>query len=116
MQGERMSLPKPCESKVTTTAAIEGELARHWPKRLARKMGVPIETARFWIYKRMPDARRQEIAHALLNECTRLETIIAETRKRWEGVASEATGPVDRSEASRDRPLADRVGVEVIRR
>lgn len=105
-----MHIPKTGESEVTTTAAIDGAIARHWPKRLARAVGVPLETARFWIYKGMPDARRREIATALLAECDRLELVIADTRRRWEGVADEADRAAAGGAAGRVGPEADRMG------
>lgn len=80
-----MSSPDPGKSKMNATAAIAPELSRHWPKRLARMLGVPVETARFWAYKRMPEARRAEIAAALLAECDRLQAVIDGTRLRWGG-------------------------------
>ena len=109
-----MDIPKKGES-VTSTAAIDGALARHWPKRLARRLGVPLETARFWIYKGMPDARRREIARALLAEMDALEATIAETRRRWSGVANETPGVVAGNEAAGARAADDRVGEQVNR-
>lgn len=69
-------------------ASISPEIGRHWPKRLARLMFVSVPTAKDWIYKGVPATRRQEIAQALLDECDRLEAIIADTRKRWEREAA----------------------------
>lgn len=105
-----MGTPNSGESQVTATAAIERDLSRHWVKRLARSMGVPTETARCWIYRGLPVARRQEIAHALIAEADRLEQLIAETRKRWEGVANEPSGSVARGQADRAGPQAGGVG------
>lgn len=38
------------------------------PKRLARAMGAPLETARAWLYRRMSPARRRELATVLKAE------------------------------------------------
>jgi hypothetical protein len=111
-----MDTPRPGESQVTATAAIDRDLSRHWVKRLARIMGVPTETARCWIYRGLPAARQQEIARALIAEADRLEQLIAETRRRWEGVANEASGAVARGQADRAGPLVRRVGGAVTRR
>lgn len=70
-----------------TATAFVPELGRHWPKRLARLVGVPTETARFWVYHRMPEARREQVARAILSECDKLEAAIAETRRRWGEIA-----------------------------
>jgi hypothetical protein len=107
-----MSSHQKCESDVTAaTAFLPPELGRHWTKRLAHKMGVPVDTARHWIFRSMPAARRREIAFALIAECDRLEVLIADTRRRWEGVANdETTGAVARGEADRARAPARRLG------
>lgn len=73
-----------------TTAFIAPALSRHWVKRLARQIGVPAETARAWIYRELPAARRCQVARAVLAECDELERLIAETRRRWAEVAGDA--------------------------
>lgn len=106
-----MSSHNPGESDVTATAAIEPALGRHWTKRLARLMGVPHETARHWVYRRMPADRRCEIARALIDECDRLERVIAETRRRWVAeVGDEASGVMARGKADRARTAVRPVG------
>jgi len=92
------------------TARFPPELCHHWVKRLARLMNVPHETARHWAFRRIPDARRKEIALALIAECDRLQTLISQTRQRWAEVADEAGGAVARGEADPRRPLPRRVG------
>ena len=88
-----MSSPEACNPMIAT--AFVPELGRHWPKRLARLVGVPTETARFWVYHRMPEARRAQVARAILAECDKLEAAIAETRRRWGEIAGdEAAGAV----------------------
>lgn len=104
-----MAIPETCK-RMTSTAAIDGALSRHWPKRLARAVGVSVETARFWIYKGMPDSRRQEIAVALLAECDRLEQVVADTRRQWKGIADEADRAAAGGAADRDGSQARRVG------
>jgi hypothetical protein len=52
-------------------------------KKIARKFGIAVVTAKVWLSGRTPTARQGEIAAALLAECDRLEALIAETRKRW---------------------------------
>jgi len=92
------------------TARFPPELCHHWVKRLARLMGVPHETARHWAFRRIPDARRKEIALALIAECDRLQTLVDETRQRWAEVADEVGGVVARGEADPQRPALGRVG------
>jgi hypothetical protein len=36
------------------------------PKHVARLMDVPLETARTWVYRKMSNARRRELAEKLL--------------------------------------------------
>jgi hypothetical protein len=73
-------------------------------KKIARHFGIAVVTAKVWLSGRTPTARQGEIAEALLAECDRLETIIAETRKRWAiGETSDETlGVVAREDL--DRP------------
>jgi hypothetical protein len=73
-------------------------------KKIARQFGIAVVTAKVWLSGRTPTARQGEIAEALLAECDRLETIIAETRKRWAiGETSDETlGVVAREDL--DRP------------
>lgn len=102
-----MSSHRECEP---LTARFPPELCHHWVKRLARMMSVPHETARHWAFRRLPDARRKEIALALLAECDRLQTLVDETRQRWAEVADEVGGVVARGEADPQRPPPRRVG------
>ena len=93
-----------------TTARFPPELCHHWVKRLASLMDVPLETARHWAFRRLPDARRKEVALALIAECDHLEALIIETRRRWAEVANETGGAVARGAADPLRPLPGRVG------
>lgn len=82
-------------------------------KKIARRFGIAVVTAKLWLSGRAPSAREAEIARALLVECTRLEELIADTRRRWEGLSDESTeasGLVDRGKVGVDRAPADRVG------
>ena len=100
-----------CERGMTAlTARFPPELCHHWVKRLARLMGVPHETARHWAFRRVPDARRKEIALALIAECDRLQALVSQTRQRWAEVADEAGGVVARGEADPRRALPRGVG------
>lgn len=108
-----MSSHRKCERMTVETAALPAELGRHWVKRLARLMGVPTETARHWAFRKLPDTRRQEIASAMLAECDRLEQVLANTRRRWEGVRNAADSSVARGKAAEARSQDDRVGREI---
>lgn len=48
---------------------------RDAPKRLARLMNVPVETARNWLYRNLSSARRIELAEKMIEQ-------IAEERRR----------------------------------
>lgn len=83
-------------------------------KKIARRFGVAVVTAKLWLAGRTPAAREQEIARTLLAECSRLETIIADTRRRWEGVVGdelvETGGALARREADCDGSPSRGVG------
>ena len=91
------------------TANLNPYIARHWPKRLARRMGVPLSTARHWIENRMPPARRYEIAQALIAECNELEHMINETRRHWTEVAAEMARADERAVSHPGGPTDGRV-------
>jgi hypothetical protein len=105
-----MSSKRKVESVMGAAADVRAIFPRHAPKLLARLLGIPVGTAHEWIYRRMPEARRNEVALVLLAECDRLEMMIADTRRRWEGVANAPDGSVARGKAAVARPEADRVG------
>ena len=106
-----MASHRKCEPDMTAvTARFPPELCHHWVKRLANLMGVPPETARHWAFRRLPDARRKEIALALIAECDRLQTLVIETRQRWAEVADEAGGAVAGRDVDPQRPPPGRVG------
>ena len=111
-----MALPQKGKSVSADTAALPSEFSRHWRKRLARAMGVPHETARYWTFRRIPNSRREEIAAAMVAECDRLSARLDEIRQQWVGNesssetrrdnAAESTDvSVDRRKADRRRPV-----------
>lgn len=61
--------------------AIRGVLPDNGPKRLARLLGAPFETARYFFYKHLSAARRREVALALLAEMDRQERSRAAIRQ-----------------------------------
>lgn len=109
-----MALHQKGKSVSAETAALPLEFSRHWCKRLARAMGVPHETARYWTFRRIPDARREEIALALVAECDRLSARLEDIRNDWLGIAGESNSAARRDNATEgaaafvDRRKADR--------
>lgn len=64
-----MASHKNCEDAGMTDAdAIRAVYPRHTMKRLARAVGVPLDTARHWLYRHLSADRRREVATALLAE------------------------------------------------
>ena len=63
------------------TAALA--VVPNWPKRLARAAGVPLETARHWIYWGVPTKRRAEVARLILSELDRVDAFTATARSIW---------------------------------
>ena len=51
---------------MTDAEAIRAVFPRHTMKQLARLMGIPLETARHWLYRNLSPMRRREVALALL--------------------------------------------------
>ena len=75
---------------VAALALLPKDFRRHWPKRLAAATGVPVSTAKFWVFRRVPAARRREVALAALAECRRVRGMIEEMeRALWAEVADE---------------------------
>lgn len=62
-----MSSPKTGEP-VTDQSLIRAVFPKDAPKRIARLMAVPLETARHWCYRNLSDARRHELALKLLQQ------------------------------------------------
>lgn len=60
-------------------------------KKISRRFGIAVRTAKKWLTGQTPTDRELEIAHALIAECDRLEALIAETRSRWQGVVDESS-------------------------
>jgi hypothetical protein len=52
-------------------AAVRTVFPKHTPKMLARTAGVPIATAKEWLYRRFSGERRRELARLLLAELDR---------------------------------------------
>lgn len=98
-----MATPESGESPMIA-AALPPELARHWIKRLARATGVQPETARCWIYREVPAARRRQVARAIIEECDRIDAIVAETRRLWGSVDEEAGAMAGEAVVERSAP------------
>ena len=102
-----MSSHKMGESPVSAEAVIDAALLRevlprHGPKRLARLMAVPVDTARHWFYRHLSAARCHELALKLLTELDEQDRRREAVRRRLEIVAA-GTGTAD---AEMDRVLA----------
>lgn len=104
-----------------TTAASDLRLAYgpNAAKKIARKFGVAVVTAKLWLAGRTPAARHEQIRQALLAQADELEALVTDIRRRWEQeVADEtsetrrigaAAGPdhaVARGQVHRRRPVA----------
>ena len=61
-----MSSQRNCD--VNDAAAMRAVYPRHTMKRLAVAMNVPLDTARHWLFRKMSDGRRRELALMLLKE------------------------------------------------
>jgi hypothetical protein len=79
-----MAQPKTGRKDVSDQSVIQAVLpsAGNGPKRLARLMRVPIETARLWYYKSLSSYRRAEVALILLQEFDKETAGRPEIRRR----------------------------------
>ena len=78
-----MSSPKMCEKPpVNEGTVIRAALPSGGPKRLARLMDVPVETARHWWYRHLASSRRREVAAALLAEMDKQDVERSALRRR----------------------------------
>ena len=66
-----MDTQKSCDLDMTDAATIRAVYPAHTMKMLARLMGVPLDTARTWLYRHLSAARRRELALALIAELDR---------------------------------------------
>jgi hypothetical protein len=77
-----------CEPPPMTDAdAIRAVYPRHTMKRLARAVGVPLDTARHWLYRHLSADRRREVATALLAQWDEEDRRRAACRKYLERMA-----------------------------
>lgn len=102
-----MSSQQHCERpEMTDAEAIRAVFPRHTMKSLARALGVPIDTARHWIYRHLSKARRREVALALLAQLDAEDLRRQDVRKRLEGMVSgddEVVSPMARGGARKAR-------------
>lgn len=81
-----MSLDK-VDKLVTDQAIIREVLPNNWPKRVARLLSVPVRTAKHWVYVRVGEARRAELACQLLAVMDEQDRRRAELRRQLEAMA-----------------------------
>jgi hypothetical protein len=77
-----MSSQRICDSEMNDAAAIRAVYPRHTMKLLALAMGVPLDTARHWLYRNLCAARRRELALALIAELDSQDAGRAAVRQR----------------------------------
>jgi hypothetical protein len=78
-----------CDSDMSEADAIRRVYQRHAMKRLAGSMGVPLDTARHWLYRRFSNERRRELARALLAQMDAEEVGRSALRRRLAQWAAE---------------------------
>lgn len=84
-----MSSQQNCEHPVTEAGAIRAVYPRHTMKRLARAMGVPLDTARHWLYRHFNPAQRRDLARTLLADMDREDIGRSAIRRQLAEWASE---------------------------
>jgi hypothetical protein len=82
---------------MSEAAAIRVVYPRYTMKLLARRMGLPLDTARHWLYRNLCPARRRELALALLAEMDRQDAEErADARRQLTEMAGGAHATLDR--------------------
>lgn len=82
---------------MSEASAIRVVYPRYTMKLLARRMGLPLDTARHWLYRNLCPARRRELALALLAELDRQDAEErAEARRQLIEMAGGADATLDR--------------------
>lgn len=74
---------------MSDVAAIRTVFPRHTAKMVSLVMGVPVNTAREWLYRHFSAARRRELALTLLAEMDRQDAERANLRLHLQSIASE---------------------------
>lgn len=114
-----MSLCKRCNPVTSAAADLRLVYGPNAAKKIARRFGVAVVTAKLWLAGRTPAARHEQIRQALLAQADDLDAMVADIRRRWKQEATDGTdsearrvgaapGPrvaVARVEADRDGPL-----------
>lgn len=112
-----MSSQQNCDSEVTEAGVIRAVYPRHTMKRLALAMGVPLDTARHWLFRKMSASRRRELALALLAEMDAQEVERTALRRRLAEWAAQGSGgenaSLDRAGPGLDRTAAPAKGKAV---
>lgn len=76
-------------ARVSDAAIIRAVFPRHPVKSVARLLGLSISAAHEWTYRRLSNARRRELAEALLQEMDRQEVARTALRRRLAAWAAE---------------------------
>jgi homoserine dehydrogenase len=74
---------------MSDVAAIRTVFPRHTAKMVSMVMGVPVNTAREWIYRHFSAARRRGLALTLLAEMDRQDAERANLRQHLQSIAGE---------------------------
>ncbi len=82
-----MSSHKKCELLMNARALVREVFPTNGAKRLARLMGVPLDTAKHWMYRNLSNARRRELAEKLLLQLDEDDRRRDETRRTLRRIA-----------------------------
>ena len=83
-----MSSHSLCEWRVKVQGLIREVFPAHSAKRLARLMGVPLDTARHWLYRNLSNSRRRELAEKLLRQLDEDDRRRAEARRQLQRIVN----------------------------
>ena len=79
-----LSLSEKANPVTPAAADLRRVYGPHAAKKIARRFGVAVVTAKLWLAGRTPAARHEEFRQELLAQADELEALVADIRRRWE--------------------------------
>lgn len=105
-----MSLSERHKPVTATAVSLRAVYGPNAAKKIARRFGIAVVTAKLWLAGRTPTAREVEIARAIKEECARVKAMIAQIEQDMDEVAHAKAGALARGEAGRARAPARGMG------
>lgn len=95
-----MSLSRKHKPMTSAAADLRLVYGPNAAKKISRRFGVAVVTAKLWLAGRTPAARHEEFRQALLAQADELDALVAGIRRRWEQEAVHETNSQRRDGAA----------------